>query len=91
MTESQGASIQEGVEGQQVDHPASGKRLAVSAAAGQLLDESSDSASALGLVARAVLPVFADLCFLDLVDDEGRLRCADAAHILPAKEAIFGR
>jgi PAS domain S-box-containing protein len=94
MTDKEGSPIEELVEhphfGSDGGTPA-GKRLAISAAAGLLLEQARDSRVTLARVARTVLPLLADLCILDLVDNEGTVRCAVAAHILPEKDGILAR
>jgi PAS domain S-box-containing protein len=53
-----------------------------------LLESSLDSAITLPLVARAVIPVLADYCVIDVIEDE-HLRRAAEAHGQPAKEALL--
>jgi PAS domain S-box-containing protein len=54
------------------------------AEAGALLAASLDYEETLRRLCRMAVPVLADLCVLDLVDDDGRVRRVDAAHDGPA-------
>ncbi|HZX79518.1 MAG TPA: ATP-binding protein, partial [Lysobacter sp.] len=64
-------------------------RLDFLARAGELLASSLDYGSTLQHVARLVVPELADLCVIDVVDDDGVLRRVVAMHALPAKRALL--
>lgn len=57
------------------------------ARAGTLLDESLDHVAALVRLARIAVPSVADYCAIDLIDQDGVLRRAAAAHADPGKES----
>ncbi len=47
---------------------------------------STEVEATLQSVARAVVPALADCCLLQLVEPDGRLRCAGSAHVRPERE-----
>ena len=52
---------------------------------------SNTFAAKLGRLARLTLPRFADACVIDVLDEEGDLRCVYSAHALPEKDALHCR
>jgi signal transduction histidine kinase/ActR/RegA family two-component response regulator len=62
------------------------ERASLLAEVSTLLAASLDYESALQRLARALIPRLADLCVVDLVNDDGTIRRVAAAHADPAKE-----
>ncbi|MFN2590477.1 MAG: GAF domain-containing protein [Actinomycetota bacterium] len=65
-----------------------GRRLTFLAEAGTMLASARDFASALEALARLAVSVLADLCLIDVIDDDGEIRRMVAVHRDPAKEAL---
>jgi PAS domain S-box-containing protein len=57
--------------------------------ASALLDSSLDPELTLPGVARLLVPVYADMCRIDLLEEDGSSRRAAVAHAVPAKEALL--
>ncbi len=64
------------------------RRLAFLAEASNVLASSLDYATTLESVARLMVPAVADLCVVDMVEDDGTIRRLAAAVADPAKEAL---
>ncbi|MFC0679673.1 ATP-binding protein [Lysobacter korlensis] len=71
------------------DDPAA-RRLALLAAAGELLASSIDYAQTLQDVARIAVPAMGDLCVVDIVED-ARLHRTATVHVQPHKQALLER
>ena len=68
-----------------------GARWRFLAEASMILDRSLDYRDTLSNVVQLVVPRFADYAAVSLLDDEGALTWASAAHCDPDKEALVGR
>ncbi|MGH2355280.1 MAG: GAF domain-containing protein, partial [Chloroflexota bacterium] len=64
------------------------RRLALLARASRILADSLDYETTLQNVARLAVPALADLCFVDIVQDDGSTRRLALAHADPEKEAL---
>jgi len=61
------------------------QRLRFLARAGELLNESLDYDETLAAIAEMAVPTLAGQVVIDLLDDDGTIRCVGAAHVDPAK------
>jgi GAF domain-containing protein len=68
--------------------PAAPHQLAFLAEASRVLAESLEYTTTLERVARLAVPVLADWCVIDLLEDEGGSRRVAVAHVDPAQEAV---
>ncbi|HEX6135189.1 MAG TPA: PAS domain S-box protein [Longimicrobiales bacterium] len=57
--------------------------------ASAILDSSLDPEVVLPDVARLLIPAYADLCRIDLLEEDGSSRRAAAAHVMPAKISLL--
>jgi len=67
------------------------ERLSFLARASELMAGTLDPAQTLTAIAELAIPSLAGYLVVDLLDDEGRLRCVTAAHADPAKTALVRR
>ncbi|HEX7048573.1 MAG TPA: GAF domain-containing protein [Longimicrobiales bacterium] len=58
------------------------------AEASELLDTSLDYETTLANIARLVVPRLGDVCFIDIIDDDGTIRRIEAAHADPEKTEL---
>jgi signal transduction histidine kinase len=65
------------------------RRTAFLAAAGQELAKSLDYQQTLASLARLIVPNLAEMCVIDMSEDEGVLRRSAVAHRNPEDEAVF--
>src|SRR5262245_7810347 len=63
-------------------------QLAFLAEASRVLAESLDYTTTLERVARLAVPILADWCVIELLEDDGGSRRVAVAHVDPAKEAL---
>ncbi|UQA54839.1 PAS domain S-box protein [Polyangium aurulentum] len=66
-------------------------RLAFLAEASATLSSSLDYQATLTRLARLALPALADVCVVDVVDDEGRIHRMEVLHADPARQAALDR
>lgn len=65
------------------------RRMAFLAEASTLLSASLDYETTLARLARVAVPFLADLCFVNLLENGGTLRCVTVTHVDPGKEQIL--
>ena len=65
------------------------RRAALLADASRVLASSSDTSTTLAQLARLAVPELADLCVVDLLDEDGDYRQAAAAHVDAEKEGMI--
>jgi PAS domain S-box-containing protein len=65
------------------------RRLELLAEAGRVLSSSLDVEATLSQVARLVVPMLADYCYVDVVDERGAIRDVAVAHVDPAREEML--
>jgi signal transduction histidine kinase/ActR/RegA family two-component response regulator len=65
------------------------EHVAFLARAGERLAGSLDLGTTLANLARLAVPLLADACVIDLLDDDGHLAQAEAAHVDPTKERLL--
>jgi PAS domain S-box-containing protein len=64
-------------------------RLALLAETSTLLDGSLDYEATLAAAACVALPLLGDYCLVDLIGDDGVVRCVEVAHVDPSREAVL--
>jgi signal transduction histidine kinase len=65
------------------------RQLSFVAEASKALTDSLDYRKTLATIARLALPVLADYCIVDMVEDDGRITHIESAHVDQAKEAVL--